>query len=118
VKTPGPDHPITIARNPNRVRVRYAGHLIAETTGALELKEADYPPVLYIPRQDVDPEVLTRTERRTYCPYKGQACYFSLARGGVHSENAVWSYEAPYPAVAQIREYLAFYPDQVEIAQG
>jgi uncharacterized protein (DUF427 family) len=108
---PGPDHPITITRSDAHVVVRAAGRVIADTRRALELREASYPPVLYIPREDADMALLGRTAHASYCPYKGDASYYSIV-GGV--ENAVWSYEAPYAAVEAIRGHLAFYPDRVE----
>jgi len=114
MKTPGPDHPITIAPAPGRVTVRAGGAVIASSDRALALREADYPPVLYIPREDVAMDRLQRTERHTYCPYKGDCAYFSIADAGARSENAAWSYESPYPAVAEIREHVAFYPDRVD----
>jgi len=114
MKEPGPDHPITISRNGRRVRVRFAGRTIADTTRALTLKEAHYPPVHYIPRADADMSAFTRTAHHTHCPYKGDASYFTLAADGRSAENAVWSYEQPFPAVAEIKEYLAFYPNRVD----
>jgi uncharacterized protein (DUF427 family) len=114
MKTPGPDHPITIERNPGRVVVSAAGRVIADTRDALTLREASCPPVLYIPRKDVDMALLERTGHATYCPYKGDCSYFSIPLGGERSANAVWSYEKPYPAVAAIAGHLAFYPDRVE----
>jgi uncharacterized protein (DUF427 family) len=114
MKLPGPDHPITIARNANRVRVRFAGKVIADTTRALSLQEASYPAVNYIPRADVDMAALTRTGHHTHCPYKGDASYFTISAGGRDSGNAVWSYEQPFPAMAEIKEHLAFYPDRVD----
>ena len=113
VRIPGPDHPITIERNPRRVVVTLGGKVIADTTDALTLREARYPPVHYIPRKDVS-ATLERSNHTTYCPYKGDASYFSIPAGGERSRNAIWSYEAPYDAVAEIREYLAFYPDRVD----
>jgi uncharacterized protein (DUF427 family) len=118
IKLPGPDHPISIQRNPARVVVSVAGRVIADTRNALTLREADYSPVQYIPREDVDLSQLERTDHATYCPYKGDSSYYSVPAGGKKSVNAVWSYEDPYPAVAQIKEYVAFYPDRVdEIAE-
>ncbi len=114
VKIPGPDHPIAIVRNPDRVVVTLAGQVIADTRSALTLREAAYPPVHYIPRVDVDMTLLARTDHATYCPYKGACSYFSIPSGGARSVNAVWSYEAPYEAVAAIKDYLAFYPDGVD----
>ncbi|HWU96532.1 MAG TPA: DUF427 domain-containing protein [Sphingomonas sp.] len=108
---PGPDHPITITRSDAHVVVRAAGKVIADTRRALELREASYPPVLYIPREDADMALLERTTHASYCPYKGDASYHSIVGGAA---NAVWSYEAPYAAVEAIRGHLAFYPDRVE----
>ena len=113
-KIPGPDHPITLERTPGRVTVTVAGHVIAETRGALTLKEAAHPAVQYIPRADVDMSLLERTQHTTYCPYKGDCSYYSIPSGGAKAVNAVWTYEAAYPAVAAINEHLAFYPDRVE----
>ena len=114
VKIPGPDHPITIERNPKRVVVKIAGGVVADTKDALALWEANYPAVQYIPRKDVDMSLLARTDHSTYCPYKGDCSYYSISAGGPRSVNAVWSYEAPYPAVAEIKDYVAFYPDRVD----
>ena len=114
IKIPGPDHPITIEHNPNRVVVTIAGRVVADTRDALILREASYPPVHYVPRKDVDMALLERTEHATYCPYKGDCSYFSIPLGGDRSTNAVWTYEAPYAAVTLIKDYLAFYPDRVD----
>ncbi len=114
MKQPGPDHPITIARNDKRVRVTFAGKTIADTTRALSLKEARYPAVNYIPRADVDMAALTRSEHKSHCPYKGDANYFGIGVDGKSAANAVWTYEAPYAAVAEIKDHLAFYPDRVD----
>ena len=118
IRIPGPDHPISIRRNPARVVVFVAGRVIADIHNAFTLREADYPPVQYIPREDVDLAQLRRTDHVTYCPYKGDCNYYSIPAGGKKSVNAVWSYEDPFPAVAQIRGHVAFYPDRVdEIAE-
>ena len=117
IKQPGPDHPITVEPAQARIIVTVADRQIAVTTEALVLREASYPPVFYIPRKDVDMAELERTDHATYCPYKGECSYFSVPVGGKRSVNAVWSYEAPYPAVAAIAGYLAFYPDQVDAIQ-
>lgn len=115
VKLPGPDHPITTAPYRGRVVVRMAGQTIADTKAALRLAEASYPAVLYIPRADADMTLLARTDHHTYCPYKGDCSYFSVVAGGERGRDAVWSYEAPYAAVAAIKDHLAFYPDRVQI---
>ena len=114
IKVPGPDHPITIARNANRVVVKVAGRIVADTRDALILREANYTPVQYIPREDVDMTLLAPTDHTTYCPYKGDCAYFSIPLGSERATNAVWSYEAPYAAVAVIKDHLAFYPDRVD----
>ena len=112
VKIPGPDHPITVGKNPDRVVVKVGDVVIADTRDALSLQEANYPEVQYIPRADVDFTRLERTEHQTYCPYKGDASYYTILPDLV---NAVWTYEQPYDAVADIREHVAFYPDKVSI---
>jgi|SRR5215469_5477791 len=111
---PGPDHPISIAANPSRVVVTVGGKIIADTRNALTLDEASYSAVQYIPRSDVDMAALARSEHVTYCPYKGEASYYSIPAGGDRSHNAVWSYETPFDAVAQIKDHLAFYPNRVD----
>lgn len=114
MKTPDVSHPISIAPALHRVRITHRGRVIADTRRALALQEASYPVVHYIPRDDVDMALLSRTDHVTRCPYKGDACYFSVASEGNLSINAVWSYETPYPAVLQIAGHLAFYPQRVD----
>ena len=114
IKVPDSDHPISIERNPARVVVSVAGHVIADTGNALTLREADYPAVQYIPLKDVDFSQLKRTDHATYCPYKGDCSYYTIPAGGKKSVNAVWSYENPFPAVGQIKDRIAFYPDRVD----
>ena len=114
VKIPGPDHPISIEANRSRVVVEVGGKIIADTRNALTLREASYPAVQYIPRRDVDMAALARSEHTTYCPYKGDASYYSILAGGDRSLNAVWTYETPFEAMAQIKDYVAFYPDRVD----
>ena len=117
IRIPGPDHPITIEPASMRVKVTANGQLIADTVEALVLREATYPAVFYIPRKDANLALLSRSDHSTYCPYKGDASYFSLPAGVDRAENAIWTYEAPYDAVASIRDHLAFYPDRVTIEQ-
>jgi uncharacterized protein (DUF427 family) len=111
---PGPNHPITIEVNPARVTVAVAGRIIADTRNALRLKEANYAAVQYIPRKDIDLTLLRRTDHHTYCPYKGDGAYYSIPLGGDRSVNAAWFYEAPYAAVAAIRDHIAFYSNRVD----
>lgn len=112
---PGPDHPITITPTAGRVTVTVAGRTIADSTNALTLQEASYPAVQYVPFADVDPDVLVKTDTETYCPFKGDASYYSVRTDDGEVTDAIWTYEQPYAAVAQIKEHLAFYPDKVEI---
>ena len=113
VKIPGPDHPITIEAAEARVKVRVAGKTIADSVRALVLREANYPPVYYLPAADVDASQLVASSHTTYCPYKGDCSYHHIAAGGDRSQNAVWSYRAPYDAVVAIAGHFAFYPDRV-----
>jgi uncharacterized protein (DUF427 family) len=117
IKVPGPDHPITIERNASHIIVKVAGRIVADTRDAMTLSEASYPPVQYIPRKDVDMTLLQRTDRATYCPYKGDCAYYSIPTGGERSVNAVWTYEAPYAAVTAIKDHLAFYSDRVDVIE-
>ena len=114
IKISGPDHPITIEENPRRIVVTLDGKVVADTRHALTLREAKYPPVQYIPREDVDMACLRRTAHASHCPYKGDAAHFSVTADGRTAENAVWTYETPYPAMAAIRDYVAFYPSRVD----
>jgi len=94
--------------------VKLGGTVIADTRKALILKEASYPAVQYIPRQDARMDLLERSASHTYCPYKGEASYFSIPAGGEKSHDAVWTYEEPYAAVAIIRDHLAFYTSRID----
>ena len=114
MKIPGPDHPISIDANPSRVVVTVGGKVIADSRDALTLREATYPAVQYIPRQDVDMLALKRSKHTSYCPYKGEASYYDIPAGGDRSLNAVWTYETPFDAMAQIKDYVAFYTDRVD----
>lgn len=114
IKVPNADHPITIERSAGRVRVVASGNVIADSRNALTLRESDYPPVHYIPRADVDMQLLARTDNESYCPYKGDAAYYSIPAAGERAVNAVWTYEAPFAAVAAIKDHVAFYPDRVD----
>lgn len=116
IRIPGPDHPITIEPNPDRVTVKLGDKVIADSRNALTLREASYPAVHYIPRADVDMALLEPSTHQTYCPYKGDASYFSVRGGDARLTNSVWSYEHPYDAVAAIADHLAFYPDRFAIS--
>ena len=114
IKIPGPDHPITIEPTPGRVVVTVAGHVVADSSNALTLREAAYPAVQYIPRKDADMSLLQPTDHVTYCPYKGDCSYFSVAAAGERGLNAVWSYASPFEAVSAIAGHLAFCPERVD----
>ncbi len=118
IKTPGPDHPITIEPNPARVTVRVGERVVADTTAALNLSEAGYPAVAYIPLADVDQAVLRATETSTYCPYKGDASYYSIELPDGELADAIWTYPQPHQAVAEIAGHVAFYPDKVRITEA
>ena len=113
--TPDDNHPITITPNNDRVVVTLGERTVADTTSALTLQESTYPAVQYVPLSDVDPAVLERTDHATYCPYKGDASYYSLVADGETHDNAVWTYETPYDAVAPIAGHVAFYPNVVDV---
>lgn len=114
VKIPGPEHPISIEPESRLVRVTSGGRLIANSMKALVLREANYPDVYYIPRDDVSVELLQGSFHASYCPYKGDCLYFDIPAAGEKRKNAVFSYPKPYEAVKAIRGHLAFYPDRVD----
>ena len=115
VLKPGPKHPITIQPLGRKVVVHLNGQVIAESENALELKEAQYPTAIYIPRSDANMNMLERSAHNSYCPYKGDASYYSIPAGGAKTQDAVWTYETPFESVTPIKDHLAFYPDKVEI---
>ena len=114
IRIPGPDHSITITAAKGKVCVTVTGRIVAESAQALLLEEKGYPPVYYLPRNDADMSLLVRTTHYSYCPYKGDCTYYSIPIGGSKSEYAVWTYEKPYEAVADIKEHMAFYPSRVD----
>ncbi|MBG0561092.1 DUF427 domain-containing protein [Actinoplanes aureus] len=111
---PGPDHPITVTPTGKRVVVTAGGRVVADTRDALTLQEASYPAVQYVPLADVDRSLLERTSTESYCPFKGEASYYSITAGGDRSVDAIWEYREPYDAVAPIKDHVAFYPDRVD----
>ncbi|MGH3579710.1 MAG: DUF427 domain-containing protein [Mycobacterium sp.] len=117
VLEPTTEHPITITPTEARVVVRVNGEVVADTQAALQLQESTYPAVQYIPLGDVIQTLLTRTETSTYCPFKGDASYYSVTTaGGDTVDDVIWTYEQPYPAVAAIAGHVAFYPDKADIS--
>lgn len=114
VKIPGPEHPITISPSGDRVVVRSGEATIADSRSTLVLEEANYPPVRYIPIADVDRAALASSKLNTWCPFKGEASYYSIV-DGERGTDAVWFYEHPHDAVAEIKDHVAFYPDRVTL---
>ena len=117
-RIPGPDHPITVEPSQTRVVVRAGDRVVADSTNALALREASYPPVMYVPIADVDRTLLTESETTSYCPYKGEASYYSITAGDSVIEDAIWYYPDPYDAVAPIADHVAFYADRVQLDLG
>ena len=114
MKQPSADHPITVTPTKGRVQVKFGGRVIAESTRALTLQESTYPPVQYIPREDAQMGMFANTTNSTHCPYKGDASYYTIKADGREAENAIWSYETPFPAMKEIEGHLAFYPNRVD----
>ena len=119
VLQPSTSHPITIEPTGRHVTVRVNGEVVADTDAALTLQESTYAAVQYIPLSDVNGDVLRRTATATYCPYKGDASYYSVVTSaGDTVDDAIWTYEQPYEAVASIKGHVAFYPDKAEVTVG
>ena len=118
VLQPGPQHPITVEPAAARITVTAGGTPVADTTAALALQEAKYPTVYYIPLADVRSDVLKPSDHTTYCPFKGDASYYSIATADGELTDAVWYYREPYPAVAAIAGHVAFYANRVDISVG
>ncbi len=112
---PDASHPITVEPTGRRVVVTLGERIVADTTEALTLTEASYPGIQYVPLGDVDAALLERSEHTTYCPYKGDAGYYSLVADGETHSDSVWTYEQPYDAVAEIAGHVAFYPNVVDV---
>jgi len=117
VLEPTASHPITVEPTGKRVTVRVNGELVADTDKALTLQEASYPAVQYIPLGDVVAQRLRPSDTETYCPFKGDASYYHVVtETGKTVDDAIWTYEKPYPAVAAIAGHVAFYPDKADIS--
>jgi uncharacterized protein (DUF427 family) len=110
-----PNYPFVISPHPGRVTVWFKDEKIAETSSALVLWESDYRPVFYLPVGDVSQGYLTPADHETYCPYKGNASYWSITAGGHSEQNAVWGYDDPYDESHKLKDHVAFYPDKVDI---
>lgn len=97
------------------IRVEFNGHVIAQTRRAIRVLETSHPPVYYIPPEDVDMTCFQQTSRRTFCEFKGTARYWTIRVGERQAENAAWSYPQPESGFESIRDYLAIYPDRVDV---
>ena len=115
IKIPDATHPITVSPTGSRVTVSIGGTVVAKTDNALSLAESTYPVAQYIPLTDVDQSLLERTTTQTYCPYKGDASYYTVNTPDGTESDVIWTYEHPYPSVAGIAGHVAFYPDRAEI---
>jgi uncharacterized protein (DUF427 family) len=115
-REPGPDHPISIVTDPARVTVRVGDTVVADSTDTLRMQEAQYPRVHYVPLKDVDETLLRPSQTTTYCPFKGEASYYSLSTPDGDVQDALWFYESPYPAVEQIAGHVAFYIERVQLS--
>lgn len=115
VLQPTAEHPITVTPTAGRVVVRVNGEIVADTRAALTLQESTYPAVQYIPIEHVNRRVLAPSDTSTYCPFKGDAGYYSVHVGDATVDDAVWFYAEPYPAVGEIAGHVAFYPDKAEV---
>jgi uncharacterized protein (DUF427 family) len=116
VLLPSDEHPITVEPTGSRVVVRVGGKVVADSRNALTLQESTYPAVQYIPMADVDQSVLRPTETSTYCPFKGDASYYSVETpDGQTVDDVIWTYEKPHPAMAEIANHVAFYADRADI---
>ncbi len=109
-----PDYRVDFEPTAKRVRALFNGVAVVDTTAARLMLETAHTPVYYFPRADVRLDLLRRTERRSFCPYKGEASYWTLAAGARAAENAAWSYESPFDEVAAIKDYIAFYWDAID----
>lgn len=117
VLEPTAAHPITVEPTGKHVTVRINGEVVADTDNALTLQESTYPAVQYIPLTDVVADRLRPSDTETYCPFKGDASYYHVVtEAGATVDDAIWTYEKPYPAVGQIAGHVAFYPDKADIA--
>ena len=97
-----------------RIRVQFAGELVADSLRAIRVLETSHPPVYYIPRADVRKDLLIPSATRTYCEFKGVASYWSLWVQNQLSPEAAWCYDSPAPRFEAIRGHFAFYAGRVQ----
>jgi uncharacterized protein (DUF427 family) len=109
-----PDHRVDLHPDQAHVRVMFGGKVIADSTDALRVEETGHGPVYYIPAKDMALDLMTKTAHTTYCPFKGNASYWTINAGGKSAENAIWGYETPYDETAKLAGYYAFYGNRVD----
>lgn len=113
-----PEHRVDVHPEKQRLRVTFAGKVIAESSDALRVEETGHGPVHYFPEKDVRLDLLTKTAHSTHCPFKGDASYWTIAveNGGEtrRSENAVWAYSTPYDEMTALAGHYAFYDSRVD----
>lgn len=113
-----PEHRVALLPESRRVRVTFGGTVIADSSSALRVEETGHEPVHYLPEADVRLDLMRPTEHHTYCPFKGDCSYWTIAveDGGEtrQSENAVWAYRAPYDEAAGLARHFAFYKSRVD----
>ena len=113
-----PDYRVEIDPNPVRVRIRFNGTWVADSEATLLVRETQHEAVIYFPREALHSEWFERTEHESFCPFKGEASYWTLRVADRCEENVAWSYEDPFSEVADLRNYVAFYSDRVEFREG
>ncbi len=112
-----PEYRVDLEPHPGRVRVTFAGEIIADSERAIVVNETKHAPVIYIPREDVRMDHLEGTDHQTFCPFKGEAAYWSIRVGGHLEQNAVWTYPDPFDEVTALKDYVSFYQDRPELQQ-
>ncbi len=113
-----PDYRVDTETSSERMRATLGDVVIAESDAALVVRESNHTPVIYFPRADVRLDLAERTQHESFCPFKGEASYWTFTCGDTPAENVAWSYEDPFDEVAAIRDYVAFYPDRVDVASA
>ncbi len=110
-----PYHRIDVLETTRPARVRIGGVVVAESEHAKLLYETSLPPRVYLPTADVAPGALVPSAKRTRCPYKGEASYWSVQVDGRRHEDAAWSYEAPLADALKVTGHVSFDGDDVEV---
>jgi uncharacterized protein (DUF427 family) len=113
-----PYHRVDVRRTSRPARVATAGAVeVARSGRGAMVYETGAPPRRYLPREDVTAE-LVASEKRSLCPYKGQASYFGVRLGDRLLEDAAWSYEEPFAEAAGVRGLVSFLHDDLTTTVG